>query len=379
MNIFTTSNKINFSCSKKAHCCVSWDIFLSKEIIRKIQQEKNSFPVLKEHPDFFTIVNEDNPIYYATVKLKNNKCLFLNEDNSCSIFNVFGKNNGNPLCLHFPFMKLKLKDRYVIMTSLACLSQIESLFDEHNIKLITTTDDDNKSWPVIPFNHMETVHFSKDIYFSWDAYYLMEKFFLDKTLNPDISIWQLMFSLGIFHNQIIKSNISCFSSDTIKKVLNELQFDDFTASDSIEEILFFIKRKINMYNFPPFIELVKDMLNLAENNIFSDNRVDFQQELSKWDLQFKKAFAIKFFSNPSNFLMSIQFFLHVIVFYFGFIKLFLFPYWIKNKTLKKGDISLAFQNVEQYFLHDTSIFKFWGQGKRGSKDFNQESLFKLMI
>jgi len=379
MNIFTTSNKTKFSCSKNAHCCISWDIFLSKDIINKIQQKRDLFPILKKEPDFFKIVNENNPIYYATVKLINHRCLFLDENNSCSIFNVFGKGNGNPLCLHFPFIKLRLKNRYVIMTSLACLSQIELLFDKQNINLLEISDKDNKSWSVIPFDYMEIVKFSNNINFSWNAYYTMEKFFIDKTSDPNISIWQLIFSLGTFHNQIIQSDINYFSSKAIMEICDNLQFDNFTISDSIEDVLFFIKRKIHMYNFLPFIELVKDMLSLDKNNLFSENRADFQKELNMWNLEFKKAFAIKFFANPSNFLISIQFFLHVIVFYFGFIKLFLFPLWIKNKKIEKNDISLAFQNVEQYFLHDTSIFKFWGQGKRGANDFNTESLFKLMI
>ena len=129
MQTFITSNILNFQCNKAAHCCKNWDIYFNKQIIEKINNAPvNTFPYLNLNKDYYKIVHENNVLYYALVKLINGKCIFLGEDDHCQVFNAFGKENSNLLCMVFPFMKLKLPGRFAVINFWSCCSETENCF-----------------------------------------------------------------------------------------------------------------------------------------------------------------------------------------------------------------------------------------------------------
>lgn len=383
MEIYSTTNFLAFHCTLDAHCCKNWEIFFTKEMIRKILDAGyNTFPQLSNIENFYQIVHPDNSVYYARIKLIDGKCIFLDDhDNLCAIFKTFGKNQGNPLCLTFPFMVLKLKEKEVITNFWSCISEINNLFNNLPVKIENITNiNPSKNLSVkLDFSYLDLLCFSPSLTLEWDTFYYLEELLINFALSEKYTIWKILYILCLLNKNFSQFDGKLINTEHIKNILNLVDNNEIVFSNSAQTIFYFIKRKINLYHNEIFINQTKSILELDLNDIFKNDRNTFQNELSKWDNVFKKYFIIRFFSNSLNFTHSIQFFWHVLLFNFNFIKLKVFTIWKQNHIITDKDISDSIKLLERNFTHDSHIFEYLGKKYSDEGKFDEDSLLKLLV
>ncbi len=385
MITYTTGNTKNFVCNsdENCYCCKSWGVFISEKSMKDILSDKINFPEYSSSDEFCSVVNNLNPIYHALLKMKDGKCIFLDKTDKCKLFNIFGKENGNPLCLSFPFLRVKLKDRYCIVSSLTCPQISKEIFSENNLVIEELQESEiHNKWPTIILDTNEYVCFSQisNTYMTWDAFHYLENSLINNaTYSSKTALWDTLYQLALINNKLMNLSNSIVDCQYVENVLREVSNKKVSYSESTECILFFLERKNNLYKNTPFKRISEEILN--NENLFPNiqNGGLFREYLKSFDSVLKKLFILKLFSNPSNFLVSVQFSWHVLLFYFSFLKLMLYSKWLANKTLTNADITQAIQTIERHFIHDPKVFQFWGQGKRGQNDFSRDSLFKFII
>jgi Fe-S-cluster containining protein len=85
-------NEISLECNKCGKCCYNWDIRLSKKDIIKLNK-------LGLKINEFAEIKNSLPL----IKFNNNKCIFLDTDNSCIIQNEYGFFSKPQVCQEFPY------------------------------------------------------------------------------------------------------------------------------------------------------------------------------------------------------------------------------------------------------------------------------------
>lgn len=382
MKTFTTSNTLSFQCGRQAFCCRNWDICLSREVVEKIKSSPEKFCSEGESPSsLYSVTDENDSQYYAKAVLKGGRCAFLTGENTCKIFNYFGKEKGNPLCVEYPFFKFRLKERKTIVTCLSCTSSIQRLFEPPEIRIEEVpAAHSSESWSEVPYDILPFIYFNSLVKMTWEAYFTLERYLLSTLPADKESPWEYRLKLSMLQQHYYEEKETLMDEDRMIVFLKELPGMACQRSQvSLNVFFHFIHRKINLYHYAPFEEAVKNIIALENESGFDLNAPEFIQALSAWNGVFRNYLYIKIFSNPLNFSKGVEFCWHVLLFHLGFMKLFLFSLWREQKKIEAGDVKKAIQTVERHFLHDSKIFQFWGQGRRGERDFHPHSLESLII
>jgi hypothetical protein len=279
-------------------------------------------------------------------------------------------------------LKLKLNDRYSITSSLACPEVINDLFNDDEIVVEELQGGMGNNWPAVLVDDKENVCFSQisKTFLTWDAFYYLEKEFIDRAKkSSSVTLSETLYQLALVNNNFTLQPNTLLDISYVKDTINLISKSKVVYSESTDRVLFFLKRKINMYQNGSFNDIGESIVKNSE--LFPNIKQGplFRKQLREWDNTLKKLFILKFFSNPSVYFVSIQFFWHVLLFYFSFLKLLLYVKWQQNLVITKNDVISSIQIIEKHFIHDKNIFKFWGQGRRGHKDFSPDSLFKFII
>lgn len=382
MKTYTTSNTLTFQCGRQAFCCRNWDICLSREVVERIRALPEKFcKDVEDVSSLYTLTDEKNPLYYAKAVLKEGKCVFLTGEKTCRIFNTLGKEQGNPLCVEYPFFKFRLKDRKTLVTCLSCTSSIQRLFEPPVIQTEEVPENHpSKNWFELPYEVLPFVAFNASLKITWEAYFLLEKYLLSTLSAAQDSPWEFRRSMSLLQQAFYKEKEGLIREDRMAFLTEKiLQKSSAEATLSMDVLFHFIRRKINLYHYPPFEEAVKNILGLEKENPEVLRHPEFISALISWNSVMRNYLYVKIFSNPLNFSKGVEFCWHVLFFHLGFIKLFLFSLWREQKKIEAADLKKAFQTVERHFLHDARIFEFWGQGRRGERDFHPHSLEAFII
>ena len=382
MKTYTTSNTLTFQCGRQAFCCRNWDICLSREVVERIKTHPEKFcGDSEEISSLYTLLDEKNPLYYAKASLKEGRCVFLTGENTCKIFNAFGKEQGNSLCVEYPFFKFRLKDRKVLVTCLSCTSSIERLFETPAIQTVEVPGEhSSRTWVEMPYEGLPFVTFNPSLRMTWEAYFLLEKHLLRGLSSCQGSPWNFRSKFStlqaiffFYKERMIEEEKMLHLTESLSERMPAKEIP------SLAVFFHFIHRKINLYHYPPFEKAVKRILCLEKENPGVLQDPEFISSLVSWDSVFQNYLYVKMFSNPLNFSKGVEYCWHVLFFHLGFMKLFLFSIWKEQKRLEVSDLKNAIQTVERHFLHDSRIFQFWGQGRRGEGDFHPHSLRSLII
>ena len=380
MKTYATSNILLFKCGRQGFCCKNWCISLSREVFEAIEKDpSNVFSDLEDVPEYAERSDGKSEERYAKTKLVEGKCVFLDSSNSCRIFKAFGKDKGNPLCLSYPFFKLLLKGRVQISTALSCTSETEALFEPHSLSQVELPPDhEQRIWPVTDFSNHEAVIFSDGKSLDWEAYFHLEKTLLESIGKENVSLGEILGLLASLHSSLLKNPKPLLEvKDLIPLFQNRAE--EISPTNKAETLFTFIQRKINLYHFQPFIDSTQAILSLDPQHVFGKDRPDFEKAFNRFEPALKKYLLIKLFSNPLNFTKSVQFFWHTLFFHLSFIKIYSYSQWKQEKGLTRETVLEGIRTTERNFLHDSRVFEFWGQGRRGTKDFGESSLASLIL
>ena len=381
MPTYCTSNINHYTCGRQAKCCRGWDILFSRDIISRIEADKEAFPVLKDYPEFYQVVNPGESIHYAGVTIVDGHCLFLNEDNSCQLFNHFGKSAGNPVCLSYPFTRMELPGRHAVSSALSCASEQARLFQDDVVFIMqVATHVEHEKLHCLDFSKLESVLFLADKNISWNIYFQLEEQIIN-TLGRQKNIWNVIRIVCGLYETLLKTDKPILMADALNINLDSILATNCPGSkQAFQKLSFFIKRKINLYNNQLFKDAVKSLL--ALESYFMEGGCltqDFREEFQKFEPAVCKYLAIKLFSNTAIFQNSLAFCLHTLLLYISFIEAYCFASWRESQMLDQGSVSLAINLVERHFFHDAALFTFWGKGVRGAADFDENSLQSLVL
>ena len=354
----TTSNFLSFRCGRQAFCCQQWDIFLTRDLVERFSRDyKQIFPDLSNPSECFTLLKPSHPIYYAKSKLKEGRCIFLDEKKECRLFNFYGIPEGNPLCIVFPFFKIKLPHQTVLTTTLSCSSEIRKLGDPLYHPITLKDDHPAHSWFYTDFSTLATVPFHSTKKFSWNDFESLQNdlFSLLKNNNP----WNLRLQLSQNQKNIYASSIS--------------------EKGSLLPLFSFLQRKINLYHQDSFEKRVAPLLQMHPTSPWGQDHLSFENELIKWNSFFSNYCLLKIFYNPLQFTRGIEYFWHVLLFCLLYIKMELFLSWKNHGKLTLERVSEIVQWTEKNFHHDARLFEFWGEGRRRNQDFFPGSLDRFIL
>jgi len=370
---FCTSNVPGFRCGRGGRCCRGWDILFSKEVVSRIQNApKGTFPALNKNKEPFQVVNPDNPLYYATVTIEDTRCIFLEQDGTCQVFNHFGKEQGNPICLSYPFVKMQLQGRIGVSSSIACTSEQKSLFVEKAVTLVSLPDDhESKSWYLLDFSILERICFHDALFLPWQTFYQVETA-LVSLAGRETRLWTLLKSWNALYQKIWEqeqppSNLSSWIED-------QGAGDHPVQADFLPLIKLFVQRKINLYHNPQFQQAVTLIFEIREPDFQNTFSGAFMEVLRPSEPILCRYLAIKLFSNTGNFMKSMAFCWHELWWQLGFILTYAYSRWKSGETLSPAILQDGITLVERHFFHDSRIFQLWGQGRRGRKEFHPDSL-----
>lgn len=112
----------NFKCIAGAceeTCCAGWYIAIDEKTYKKYKKVKH--PEMKRRFEKELVTKKGNsPECIAKIKLKNNRCAFLDKDNLCDIYSTLGENYLSETCTMYPRNTNDLGERKELSLALSC-------------------------------------------------------------------------------------------------------------------------------------------------------------------------------------------------------------------------------------------------------------------
>lgn len=113
---------VDFKCIAGAceeTCCAGWYIAIDETTYKKYKKVKH--PEMKKKLEKELVTKKGNsPECVAKIKLKNNRCAFLDKDNLCEIYSTLGENYLSETCTMYPRNTNDLGERVELSLALSC-------------------------------------------------------------------------------------------------------------------------------------------------------------------------------------------------------------------------------------------------------------------
>ena len=113
---------VDFKCIAGAceeTCCAGWYIAIDETTYKKYKKVKH--PEMKKKFEKELVTKKGNsPECVAKIKLKNNRCAFLDKDNLCEIYSTLGENYLSETCTMYPRNTNDLGERVELSLALSC-------------------------------------------------------------------------------------------------------------------------------------------------------------------------------------------------------------------------------------------------------------------
>ena len=120
--ITVPSYMVDFKCIAGAceeTCCAGWYITIDETTYKKYKKVKH--PEMKKKLEKELVTKKGNsPECVAKIKLKNNRCAFLDKDNLCEIYSTLGENYLSETCTMYPRNTNDLGERVELSLALSC-------------------------------------------------------------------------------------------------------------------------------------------------------------------------------------------------------------------------------------------------------------------
>ncbi|OOM73949.1 flagellin lysine-N-methylase [Clostridium sp. BL-8] len=246
------------------NCCGGWDIHIDKttfEQYKKIQDKRTNKYVNK---NVFIRDNCKNiNIDYGQIKLKDNKCPFLDKDRYCSIQLKLGEEYLSSVCATFPRIINKIDDYYEMSLDISCIEaariillkregiefeEAEGTLGKHAISVSIITDD-----KAIKDTNLKYIKEIRDIS-------------IKIIKNRKFELSERLYILGSFL-EIIRKEL-CYDYNNVVQFINRYNIDFFGG-----------EFKRNRMNYMLQLSFFRDML--EKLNIFEGNYSDYFKERMK--------------------------------------------------------------------------------------------------